>query len=255
MGDGWFRAYVIWFDTVTRSDGKFWAINPLSTSVGQTITIDWAGPFREDLNSTSVSQFVNGTRSSTQGLLPLIGNTTLDLLNMSYTTPAINPQIVFDGTNDTISSPSNSSNNISGNITLELILNRNTGNQGVVIHKEVQYTIIIRSNGSISYADSSLWSYASFGNHGSILPNQNNHLLVTKNGSLVTIYLNGNVVVSQNFGGSISQTNNTLHIGSYDGSGNFFSGQIPVAKLYNRALSAGEVRQNYQHYKTRFNLS
>ena len=73
MGDGWFRAYVLWYDTVTRSDGKFWAINPLSTSVGQTVTIYWAGQFREDLNSTSISQFVNGSRSSTQGLIDKIG--------------------------------------------------------------------------------------------------------------------------------------------------------------------------------------
>jgi hypothetical protein len=30
------------------------------------------------------TQFVNGTRSATQGLLPLIGNSTLDLTNMSF---------------------------------------------------------------------------------------------------------------------------------------------------------------------------
>jgi hypothetical protein len=35
----------------------------------------------------------------------------------------------------------------------------------------------------------------------------------------------------------------------------FFLGQIPVAKIYNRALTSQEVKQNYQQYKTRFNLS
>lgn len=254
MGDGWFRPYVLWYNTSTQSDGKFWAINPLSTSVGQTVTIYWAGQFREDLNSTTISQYVNGTRSTSQAVLDLSGAGTTSVSNMSYTTPAINPQIVFDGTNDTISTPSNPLNNVSGDITMEVVLNRNAGNQGVVIHKEVQYTLIVRSDGSVSYADSSLWSYAAFGSHGSVPAGQNNHLVATKSGSLVTIYLNGNVIVSQNFGGSITQTGNTLYVGSYDGSGAFFSGQIPVAKVYSRALSVGEVLGNYNHYKTRFNL-
>jgi hypothetical protein len=137
---------------------------------------------------------------------------------------------------------------------MEVILNRTSGTGGVVIHKEVQYTLNVISGGSITYADSSNWSYANFGFHGNVIAGQNNHLVATKSGSLVTIYLNGNVVVSQNFGSSITPTNNTLYVGSYDGSGAFFNGQLPVAKVYNRALSVGEVRDNYNHYKTRFTL-
>ena len=34
-----------------------------------------------------------------------------------------------------------------------------------------------------------------------------------------------------------------------------FSGNIASTKIYNRALSAAEIQQNYQQYKTRFNLS
>jgi hypothetical protein len=54
MGDGWFRANVIWFDTVTRTDGKFWAINPLSSTINVPIDIYWAGPFKEDRNDSQV---------------------------------------------------------------------------------------------------------------------------------------------------------------------------------------------------------
>jgi hypothetical protein len=60
------------------------------------------------------------------------------------------------------------------------------------------------------------------------------HLVATKNGSTVTIYVDGNVVVSQSFGSAITQTNNTLYIGSYDNSSNYFAGQIPVSRIYNR---------------------
>jgi hypothetical protein len=157
----------------------------------------------------------------------------------------------FDGVNDTISISNSTSNNISGNITLECWINRNASVFTAVIHKELQYTLAINANGSITYADSSLWNYASFGNHGFIPNGTFNHLVATKSGSIVTIYLNGNIVVSQTFGGAISQTNNILYIGSYDGSSGFFSGRISNTKIYNRALSASEVQQNYNAQKSR----
>jgi hypothetical protein len=33
-----------------------------------------------------------------------------------------------------------------------------------------------------------------------------------------------------------------------------YIGKIPIAKVYNRALTANEVRNNYRHYKTRFDI-
>ena len=124
------------------------------------------------------------------------------------------------------------------------------------MHKDVQYTLYIAADGAISYADSSYWSYGAFGFHyAAITPGVYHHIVATKNGSLVTIYVDGNVAISQNFGSAISQTNNTLYIGSYNGGSAYFAGRIPIAKIYNRALSAAEVKQNYNKYKTRFNLS
>ncbi len=164
--------------------------------------------------------------------------------------------MIFDGTNDTVSIASNSSNNVANNITMELVVNRTAGYSAAVMHKELQYTLYINSNGSITYADSSLWSYSTFGSHGNLTAGTYHHLVAVKaGGDLVTIYLNGNIVVSKNFGGAISQTNNTLYIGSYDGSSNYFAGQIPVAKIYNRALSADEVQRNFNAVKSRFNIA
>jgi hypothetical protein len=192
------------------------------------------------------------SRSNTQSLLPLISNSSLSVSDVSFNSSG---SMFFDGTNDTIGTPSNSNNNIAGDITMELILNRTDGYTGVVMHKEVQYTLIIASNGDISYADSSLWSYAAFGYHYSgITPGVFHHVVATKNGSTVTIYVNGNVVVSQSFGSAITQTNNNLYIGSYNGNQNYFAGQIPVSRIYNRALTPGEVLNNYNHYKTKYNL-
>jgi hypothetical protein len=138
---------------------------------------------------------------------------------------------------------------------MELVLNRTDGYASAVMHKEVQYTLYIAADGAISYADSSYWSYGAFGFHyAAITPGLYHHIVATKNGSLVTIYVDGNVAISQNFGSAITQTNSNLYIGSYAGGSAYFAGKIPIAKLYNRAISLSEVRQNYNKYKTSFNL-
>lgn len=260
MGDGFFRAHVIWFDSVTRSDGKFWAINPLSSTLNVPIDIFWAGPFKEDRNDSAVvSPFINGTRGTTfatgGGWADQSGEGGHGELENG---PGFNSSnfgsLVFDGVNDIIGISNNAANNISGNITLDCWINRTSNTQGVIIHKEVQYTLIIRDNGAISYADSSLWSYAAFGNHGSVSLNTFNHIVATKSGSLVTIYLNGNVVISKDHGSALTQTNNELYLGAYDGSSNFFGGHIAKVRVYNRALSATEVQRNYNATRRRFGL-
>lgn len=53
MGDGWYRGEVLWYDTVTRSDGKYWAINPAGATLNVPIHIFWAGPFKEDRNDSA----------------------------------------------------------------------------------------------------------------------------------------------------------------------------------------------------------
>jgi hypothetical protein len=66
MGDGWYRANVFWYDTVTRVDNKYWNILPLNAAVGETITYYWAGPFKESRNdSTLIAPYVNTTRGTT----------------------------------------------------------------------------------------------------------------------------------------------------------------------------------------------
>ena len=193
------------------------------------------------------------SRSNTESLLPLISNSSLSVSDVSFNSSG---SMFFDGTNDTIGTPSNSNNNIAGNITMELVLNRTAGSAAAVaMHKELQYTLYIASNGDISYADSSNWSYSNFGFFpAGLTTGVFHHVVATKNGSTVTIYVDGNVVVSQSFGSAITQTNNNLYIGSYDNSSAYFTGEIPVSRIYNRGLTPGEVLNNYNHYKTKYNL-
>ena len=71
----------------------------------------------------------------------------------------------------------------------------------------------------------------------------------------VKIYRNGVYEGQQATTGTANWTNG-LKIGNYTyGNSYNWNGQIAVVKVYDRALTQGEVSQNYNHYKTRFNLS
>ena len=207
--------------------------------------------FQVEVNRGHATYFTPSSRSVTQALKDVKNVSTINVTNASYNSNAI---LIFDGTDDRLLIPNNSNVNISGNITIEFVIKKTSG-QGVVVHKEVQYTVLVNSDGSISYADSSLWSYASFGNHGSAITNGvYHHVVVVKNGTNVTIYVNNNIIVSKTHGSSLSTTTNDLYIGSYAGSSNYFNGEIRAVRLYNRNLSADEVFENFKAYKIRFGI-
>ena len=51
---------------------------------------------------------------------------------------------------------------------------------------------------------------------------------------------------------AMSNTSANLTVGNYFGSSNYFNGKIATTRIYNRALTADEVRQNYNATKRRF---
>lgn len=263
MGDGWFRAYVLWYDTTTRSDGKYWAINPATASLNVPITIFWAGPFKEDLNSTTVSQYIYGTRSTTQGLRDLTGNHSLDLSYVTFNTD-IRPKIQFDGSDDYITLPS-SAVPTGNEITIEILaswsgsLQNNSiiaggsgGNQDLSLHLPWGdgnvYWDFGRPFNRINKAIGSADNYV--GNH---------HWVVSKNSTtgIMRIFLDGTL---WHYGGGLTSTTpllNSASIGRYDienVKAYYYKGDIPILKIYNKELTPEEVHKNYLHYKDRFGL-
>jgi len=76
-------------------------------------------------------------------------------------------------------------------------------------------------------------------------------------GENIVLYKNGQVVVNFNgLSGPISYTHPQFNIGFRDvgGTTDPFTGNISQIQIYNRALSASEVLQNYNAQKSRFNL-
>lgn len=160
----------------------------------------------------------------------------------------------LDGTDDTINLGDNADTDITGDITMELVLKADSM-AGVPIHKDYQYSIQLSST-TFTYADSTNWSYASFGNHNHGMTAGNYyHIVATRSGNTVTMYVNGVSKVSKTFGsGGVTATANNAYIGSYNNSSNFFNGQIPVVRLYKKALSSTEINTNYNAYRGRFDL-
>jgi hypothetical protein len=247
VGDGWFRAYVTWYNTSTASDGKYWAINPQQAVVNQPIVIYWAGPFKEDLNSQAVSPYIYSSRSSTDAVIDAKRISSIDTSNASFS--STNNVMFFDGTNDSIDISTNLGT--LSQYTIEHVSFKGSNDRMPISH---------RTNTSFyQYGDNS-WAYTHGGVFGeyyypkSVTINGWGHWTIVYNGTHVRIYRNGVYEGQQSTTGTADWTAG-IKIGYWAAGGGYaWDGQIAVARMYNRALSDSEVSQNFQAYKPRFGL-
>lgn len=194
--------------------------------------------------------FVNGTRSVSGSLLPLIGNTTLNLSDVSFNSAA---QITFDGTNDTI--PITTNLTLGSTFSMEAVIYRSAATTGDILSSwSNPYIFLWR----VDYVGQQVFAWNGGGSQtvtstGLVGTGAYKHVFVTYDGTSVKFYLNG--VLTDTFSKSINLSNFTaMQIGSNTYDSVYFNGQIPVTRLYNRALTPGEVLNNYNHYKTKYNL-
>jgi hypothetical protein len=195
---------------------------------------------------------INGTRSATQGLLPLVSNLSIDISNVSFDS---NAQIYFDGTNDYINLGASSNWAIGQNGSIEMIINpsNSTGNDRL-------WCVNNNSTSLDAYLDGTTYNvYMHGGTVGcttSLTQNSWNHIIVTYNAGTIQIYINGvpGTMTGTTTGYTITNSG-TMRLGCYTDLGYNLYGSIGVFKVYNRALTTGEITQNYNKYKTRFNLS
>jgi hypothetical protein len=81
--------------------------------------------------------------------------------------------------------------------------------------------------------------------------------VMTYNGVTASLYINGALYTSSPTSGSIVYSANAnLNIGRKNlGDGEYISGSVASVRVYNRALTAEEVLQNYNAQKARFGLT
>jgi len=221
----------------------------------------YKNPMVEFNMDTIESQYVAGTRSATQGLLDLTGNSTIDLTNVSFDS---NAQMTFDGTNDYITVPHNPSHSFTGDFTIESLIYPTSNTANCIIQKGTgndyfqEYWLLQDMRGSNRYISLIM---GQDGNEGANYINTTNisvlntyhHIIATVNGNTATIYVNG----EQKTTGSISnrfQTDGDMRIGWRVDGFAATSGIIPFVKLYNRSLSTSEVVNNYNNIKRKYGI-
>jgi hypothetical protein len=241
MPDGKFAGKILHSGAHTHS----FFINNYTTGVSGLNDYFYYKEFQAEVNSHP-TQFTTGTRSATQGLLPVIGNSTIDLTNVSFDS---NAQMVFDGTDDLIDITTNFGT--LNAYTFEYVAYANSGGN---------MPIASRTNTNFYKYGAYSWRYTHGGVGGEFYHNSGNdtgwaHWVITYDGSTITVYEN-NVNKGTSSSNGTADFSGGIRIGSWASSAAYtWDGTIPIMKMYNRALTAQEVKQNYQQYKTRFNLS
>jgi hypothetical protein len=243
------NAMYIYFDRFTQGEGVF--TNFIITEHATFPT----GPVR----------YTPGTRSATQGLLPLIGNATIDLSNVSFDSSA---KKTFDGTSDYVPVTLNTSIVV---YCLEMVWYNNNAipNNDTVIGGPTTYQTPIEFNGNGTGVHLGAWTGGMTNEAihiwggGGATSNRvaaavgYHHVVFNWNGITYDIWVDGVNTTTYYQNGTTPAgliTATSIKLGR-DVDNYCFNGQIPITKIYNRALSAVEVKQNYQQYKSRFNLS
>jgi hypothetical protein len=171
----------------------------------------------------------------------------------------------FNGTSSYIGYPSPVSGgfNVAGQITVEYWQYLTTNTSVVPFCKGVHYVLAIQGINTYQWADSSNYSFANFGTRtatGIGTLNTWKHITITKNASnLVSVYINGVLADSVTFGGALTTTTNPLWIGGYSDTAtaptvSIINGNISQFKVYDRALSATEVAQNFTAHRSRYGV-
>jgi hypothetical protein len=254
IGGGWYlTTYTFTFASVPTGKAMLtFGLNTGSTAgfVNETFDIYEA---QFEVKSFK-SPYTAGTRSSTQSLTDLTRTTNIDVSNVSFDSTG---QPTFDGTNDYIAVTNLlASESIGAGTQLTISLWLNCDQYG----NRMPFSTGQSGNDRIYYwTENSLntWrvgNYTSTTGHGS-LPSVGNwfNTVLVIDGTNITVYLNGQEDYTGSYTGFTTEHYATF--GRHGATSSYYyDGKIANAKIYNRALSADEVQQNYRAYKNRFDL-
>ena len=169
---------------------------------------------------------------------------------------------VFDGVNDIVTLAKTSREMILRNITIETWIKANTGTFGYVISAQNQSNIVpwhlnVKGNNAATLLDG-IASYTTTWNNSDIVTDIRgdgnwHHIVGTYDGTTFRYYIDG-ILNSSATISYLILPEHTLQpkIGTYSNDNQFFSGNIAQLKLYNRALTAYEILNNYQNTKSRY---
>ena len=209
------------------------------------------------------TQYTPSSRSATQGLLDMTRTSTINITNASFDN---NAQIEFDGTNDYTDSGYDLSWNNTNSVSVEFMVKPYTvsgGNYGIIGKEYPNWEwAFYQSSTTLNLV---YWDYGGGHSNGmdfsvNIFPTANTwyHVIYTWDTTTSIFYVNGTAAGSRvAVDPSINQNrSNNVMIGghTYVWSDSYFNGKLDLVKFYNKALTASEVRTNFNALRTRFGI-
>jgi len=192
----------------------------------------------------------------------LTGSFSASLVNGPTFDQANGGAISFDGTDEYAAVQYNSALDITTAITVEAwVKYRSQGEIGgsgrtysVISYKGYPWTWLLEDQSGQFNFRISTTSNADSNINSNYYHGLNNwdHVVCTYDGATQTIYVNGVLKNSQSLTGAINTSATTIELGTY-GTGDYsLNGWLANHRIYNRALSAAEIQQNYQAEQYRF---
>jgi hypothetical protein len=205
--------------------------------------------------------YVNGTRSNTEAVVDLTGNNTITASSLTY---ASDGTFSFNGTSNLLVFPENSLMN-TNSPTVEVWIKtaalsqngfwfeKGTVNSSYSLFQEGTNIIWRTVNSGSPPYDNLYVATASYLSTSSWA-----HIVGTYTTGNKRLYINGMQVANNTVSGTIATNANGCSIGVYGGfsgsRGYWYNGNIGNVKVYNRALSAAEVQQNFEATRGRYGI-
>ena len=205
-----------------------------------------------ELKPTS-TPFINGSRSVSGSLIDLTRTTDINVSNVSFDS---NAQMTFDGTDDYIDLPNDlgySTNSVS--VFAWFKINGNSPDGGYhIICGPHQLEMSIHSSATYLRNGVSTSNGRYVSNNGSQTLNDGKYHYYgfTFDGSTKTAYIDGVAVGTQSVTGTLITSFSDRKVGAY-GSSYHAHGDLPIYKVYNKVLTAAEIKEDYRSIKGRFN--
>tara|TARA_R110001632_G_scaffold59950_2_gene145651 strand:+ start:1025 stop:2188 length:1164 start_codon:yes stop_codon:yes gene_type:complete len=247
--------------TVNVTDTDLFFIFYLISFGGTNATSSWEVTMPQVELASGRTPFVNGTRSSTASLIDLKETASIDVSNVSFDSTG---QPDFDGTDDK-GVVTNFPHIWDSSLSVESVVswdddtrsvifgNYNQGTGGHDINFEKNPGGVLRF-----YWDRGSRDVYTTGNPVVTTSGAYHHVVFIRDAAAnnFKFYVDGELVTTvDNAGSGISSTGSTFRFGADTRNGaTVHNGSIPVIKAYNKALTATEIKQNFNAYKNRFSI-
>lgn len=274
INNGWYRCSVTRSYTLTTASGTFY-IGAYGTGTGSLYLWDAQLELGSFSTPTIVTLGATASRSTTQSILDLTNNNVVTASSLTY---ASDGTFSFNGSSNFI----NLNNNIQSGYTsasyefwcrttslpgsgnyFQLYIQENSTWIGLYNVGSGAFFGIDLNNGS-GWFDNNGGSNTGARTTTTLSSNTSYYVAYSWNGSTVSVYLNGNLQATVSTLQAANGRQNVTQLGAgttprnigsrSNGGANNWVGTINSVRFYNRALSAVEVRQNFEAARGRYGI-